>query len=550
VKLAAVAVAAVAVLAAGAGTVAVTVAVRSGEALPGTTVEGVDVGGLGPGDIERELADEARARERGRVVLLRGTDRLEVSREALGVQVDLAETAERAVQAGRGGVLDPLLAPLRDEQRDVDLAVDVDEDVVDRRLRALAEEVARDPQPGGFTVQGTTVTPQPPQPGRRLDAPAAREALLEALRSGRGEVRVPIEEIAPQVTPKQVEAVTVAARRALAEPHRLTFGDGALSVQADELAPLLSAQLREGQLELVVDRAGLRELVASRARQIDQPARSARFEVGAPPTVDEKGSMQWRPRPAQVRVVPGAVGREVDVEAATDRLLGLVHDGGRTAELPVRTTPPALTTEQAQGAGVRQLIGTFTTYFQPGQPRVTNINRIADIVDGTYVAPGEVFSLNGTAGRRTRARGFVADSAIIDGELEDVVGGGVSQFATTLFNAAFFAGLPILQHQPHSFYISRYPPGRESTVNFGTIDVRFRNDTGHGLWIDTRATDSSVTVALYGDNGGRQVQAQHGPREPREGGGFRIAVTRVVTGGDGKGGRRVFTTTYNPPPED
>jgi vancomycin resistance protein YoaR len=172
------------------------------------------------------------------------------------------------------------------------------------------------------------------------------------------------------------------------------------------------------------------------------------------------------------------------------------------------------------------------------------------VLDGTYVAPGDLLSLNGVAGPRTRAKGYLADGAIIRGELEDVVGGGVSQFATTLFNAAFFAGLPIEEHQPHSFYISRYPAGRESTVNFGSIDVKVRNDTGNGFLVKTSSTARSVTVAIYGNNGGRTVTSTTGPRVGRSGGGFTINVTRTITGGDGKGGTRVFRTVYNPPPDD
>jgi len=144
----------------------------------------------------------------------------------------------------------------------------------------------------------------------------------------------------------------------------------------------------------------------------------------------------------------------------------------------------------------------------------------------------------------------VADSAIVDGVLVDEVGGGVSQFATTAFNAAFFAGLPIEQHKPHSFYISRYPAGRESTVYFGQIDVKVRNDTGSGISVQTSSTPRSVTVALYGDNGGRTVTSTSGPREPRDDGGFRISVTRTIAGGDGRGERRVFRTSYDPPPEE
>ena len=547
----AVAISVVAVVAAGVGAAGTAVAAYAGEALPGTTVAGIDVGGLGPAGIERALADEGRSRSTGTIVLVAGDERVELERETLGVRVDLAETAERAVASGRDGVLDVLLAPLKDDERDVDLVVQVDEAVLDERARALAAQVAREPRPGGFAVRGTSVVTQLPERGRRLDEQAARAALLDAARSGAAQVRMPVEQIDPGVTAERAEQVAVAARRALEAPYRLSSADSTLSIEPAELAPLLSSRVIDGRLELDVDRAALRDLVASRAGGIDQRPRNAQFDVvGAPPLVDGKGSLQWAPRPAEVRVVPGSAGREVDVDAATDRLLGLLAGEARTGELPLRATPPALTTEQADAAGVRDLIGTFTTHYAPGQPRAKNIRRIAEIVDGTYLPPGETFSLNRTAGRRTLARGFVEDAAIIDGRLEDVVGGGVSQFATTIFNAAFFAGLPIPQHQPHSFYISRYPAGRESTVNFGSIDVQFRNDTGKGIWIDTSTTGTSVTVALYGDNGGRRVEAVHGAAQPRQGGGFRISVTRLVTGGDGKGGRRVFSTTYKAPPED
>jgi len=239
------------------------------------------------------------------------------------------------------------------------------------------------------------------------------------------------------------------------------------------------------------------------------------------------------------------------VPATSAALAEMLRNADRaTRPLPVQVTAPTLTTEQAQGAGVRSLLGTFTTYFTAGQPRATNIRRIAELVDDAYLPPGEVLSLNRTAGERTRARGFVADGAIVDGELTDEVGGGVSQFATTLFNAAFFAGLPIPEHQPHSLYLSRYPAGRESTVYFGQIDVKVRNDTGSGISVQTSSTPRSVTVALYGDNGGRTVTSTSGPREPRDDGGFRISVTRTIAGGDGRGERRVFRTSYDPPPEE
>ena len=539
--------AAVGTAAAGVGAVAVS---RSGEALPGTTVSGVDVAGLDRAEIVAAIDEPARARTQGTLEVVVGDERVPVERAPLTGDLDLQATAEQAIDAGRTGyplaqVIGPVL-PVG--ERSVELEVDVDERAVRERVEQLAAELDAEPHPGGFTVDGTTVTAVQPETGIVLDQDEAVARLEEALQEARTEpLELPAEVHEPLTTAEDVRRVTEQARRALAAPYRLTAGEDAIEVTPAQIAPMLGAEVVEDDLQLRVDLDRLNELVAGLAADIDRPARDARFHVpGSPPRVDAQGDLTWTPRAAEVVVRPAATGRDVDVDAATARLAELVLAGERETELPMRTTEPEVSTRELEQAGVTQLIGTFTTYYTAGQPRAQNIARIAEIVDGTYVAPGKIFSLNREAGRRTRERGFVADGVIIDGELEDQVGGGVSQFATTMFNAAFFAGLPILEHKPHSFYISRYPAGRESTLFFGAIDVKWRNDTGNGIYVAASTTRSSVTVALYGDNGGRRVTADHGPRRPREGGGFSIEVTRTISGGD----TRVFRTSYDPPPEE
>ncbi len=220
---------------------------------------------------------------------------------------------------------------------------------------------------------------------------------------------------------------------------------------------------------------------------------------------------------------------------------------GATAPLPVEVTRPEVTA--ASLVGVRQVIGSFTTRFPCCAPRVTNIARMAEIVDGTVVPPGGEFALNTVAGERTRERGFVADGAIVDDELVDEVGGGVSQFSTTLYNAVWFAGLPVLEATPHSRYISRYPPGREATLYFGAIDNRWRNDTGAPVVVRAATTRTSVTVTLYGAVGERTVVSDTGPREPREDGGFRITWSRRVVDGGTEVRRDAASWTYQAPLE-
>jgi vancomycin resistance protein YoaR len=532
------------------------VVLGSPEALPGTTVAGTDVSGLDSAALRETVQRLASARTSGSLALRAGEISAQLPRDVAGVDVDA--TVDAALDAGRSGgvagVLGPLLGAVGGQTgRAVELVVRVDEATLEEELQALAATVDRAPQPGGIEVRGTTVNGRPPRPGRLLDRDTAADLVSDALRSGRQDpLAVPVTEPAAPTSAADVELVVLQARRALGGSYALIKGTDRLTVRPSEIAPLLRSPLLDGRLVLRVDLPGLSKLVERKAEDIERPASEAGFSVaGAPPVVDGKGDLSWAPQPAQVTPTPGATGVAVDVAPATARLSELIVAGERTLqrELPLVVVEPELTTAGAQAAGVRTLIGTFTTYFQAGQPRATNIRRIAEIVDGAYIPPGETFSLNGTAGRRTLGRGFVADGAIVDGELTDEVGGGVSQFATTLFNAAFFAGLPIPEHKPHSFYISRYPPGRESTVYFGSLDVKVRNDTRNGVLVTTSSTPGSVTVALYGDNGGRKVTAAHGPREPRGDGGFRISVTRTVSGGDGVESRRVFRTSYDPEPD-
>ncbi len=178
--------------------------------------------------------------------------------------------------------------------------------------------------------------------------------------------------------------------------------------------------------------------------------------------------------------------------------------------------------------------------------------------------PGEIFSLNGSVGRRTAAKGFVSAPQILDGEFVKDVGGGVSQFATTMFNAVFFSGLEDVEHKAHSYYITRYPEGREATVFYPEVDLKWRNDSGKGVLVTTSSTGTSVTVTFWGTKR-YEIEAQKGPRTrvrpfekqyvtredctPASGHeGFDVVVTRVFRQGGREVKRERFSTRYLPEP--
>jgi vancomycin resistance protein YoaR len=175
----------------------------------------------------------------------------------------------------------------------------------------------------------------------------------------------------------------------------------------------------------------------------------------------------------------------------------LLEEGEHEVTVETQPSEDPRVLEWATGEQVVEKVAEFTTEHPCCQTRVSNIQRFADLVRGVYLVPGESLSLNEHVGERTREKGFVPAGTIIRGHLVPTVGGGVSQFATTLFNAAFFAGFDFLDYQSHSIYFSRYPYGREATISWPAPDLKIQNTTDYPALIWTSYTDTSITVSIY-----------------------------------------------------
>ncbi len=214
--------------------------------------------------------------------------------------------------------------------------------------------------------------------------------------------------------------------------------------------------------------------------------------------------------PASVAIVPSRAGTVLDYLSISNKLMRAITEGKLFVEPEyAHFVEPTFTTVMAEALNIKHLVASFTTYHSAGATRVHNIHRIADIVDNAVVQPGEQFNLNAYVGKRTPGRGFKKAGMIFMGELVDDFGGGVSQFATTLYNASFWGGYKDIQHKAHSWYFSRYPEGIEATVSWPEVDLIFENDYVSGLLIKTHYTDTSITVELYGNNDGRIVVGEH-----------------------------------------
>jgi hypothetical protein len=560
--------------------VAVLWTVQRDRVVPNTSIAGVDVSGLTADEVGPAIHDVARARERDAVTFTFEDERYELLPEDLGYRVDEAATVEAALSRGRSNPVSDLGVRVASFWRERDLAlVEVtDRQVLVDTVDGIADEVDRDRFAGAVSADPETLEVSQERPlgsaeVRRDEAVAQLEDAI--LSPGTEELELPVDTTEPPIAPADIETVAAQLEAAIAEPLVLVGEDETLTVDPTQLASLIEVvEGGEGEtLELVVEEETVEEVLGEAARdRFDQSPVNARFTPPrSPPTsFSAMGSTSWSPTSVEVGAEEGRDGREFDPAAAAEALTDAVREAEREATTELVVTEPPVPNAALDELRPSHLLGTFTTNYTAGQVRNANIQRLADVIDGTQVLPGEQFSINEISGERSCDKGYEPAGTIVQGELVDTCGGGVSQFGTTTFNAAFFAGVQLDQWQAHSFYISRYPEGREATLSFPQLDVRFTNDTDGVVVVRASYTSTSVTVSLYGQPIASSVSASHGSRrDPREptteerttsdlpsgetrtvqatgSPGFTVEVVRTVDYLERGSDSQTITTTYRP----
>lgn len=457
----------------------------------GTTIEGVDVGGKSPTaavtalevmpGLDRDLTLQA-----GRAQVTTGP-------AALGIALDAQSSVDQVAVGRSWDPRDMWEFVLGGEAYDAVLTVD--EADLAAAIAEVGEKFDRDAREAaiGFRIAGERAVPEPvsPRPGRAVEVTSARDAVLAAYPTATGEpVVLPTVTVEPQVSETELAtAMEEFANPAVSAPVAFRIAGERVVLEPEEFAPTLSVVSEDGALRPKLRAKRLLAVVEPKMASINLAPTDATVRIvdGAP------------------QVVPGENGVSFDSEAITDGFLELVTKSGRERTMRVRTeiSTPEFTAAEVRELGIKEMVSEFTTFFPYAEYRNINIGRAAELINGTVLKPGETFSLNGIVGERTAENGFVRGFIIADGIFRQELGGGVSQVATTAFNAAFFAGLKDVEHKAHSFYISRYPVGREATVAWPTIDLKFQNDTEYGVLVEafrvnsTPSSQGSLTVRLW-----------------------------------------------------
>ncbi|MFF0215544.1 VanW family protein [Streptomyces vinaceus] len=521
----------------------------------GTHVRGVDIGGMSRTEAKTAL-DRALGPAAAAPIELRIGDRTEkTAPAAFGLSLDTAATVDRAAQAGSDPftVIGRLVTPAENREVEPVIRTDGPTSAAEVGRIAAAGRQARD---GDITFEDGTARATAPVTGVAVRADQAAETVRAAyLRPQGGAVALPVDHKAPAVGQQETaRALKEFAEPAMSGPVTLSVAGKTVTLTPAELGRHLSVEPdAQGRL---VPRLDAKALMAEPAvaRQIaaaTSPSRGATFRV------DSAGRA--------VVAQDGRSGVQVTEKAFADAVVPLLTRTGaaRTGEVAVTTVHPRLTAENAARLGIKEEMSSFTVKFPAAPYRTTNIGRAVELINGSVVMPGETWSFNKTVGERTKENGFVDGIMINDGQFVKSPGGGVSAVVTTMYNAMFFAGVQPLEHGAHSFYIERYPEGREATVAWGTLDLRWKNDSGHAIYVKAESTDTSVTISLLGTKKYEEIRATQGPRTnttppakrtgsgptcevqtPLEG--FDVAVDRVFVQGGQEVKRETYRTHYTP----
>ena len=463
----------------------------AGDKLPkDAEIAGIAVGGLSTEAAVQKLETELGPRASAPIAVTAGDEKAEVVPADAGLGVDYAASVELA---GGGRSLDPRhIWRVLTGGAQTDPVITTDQAELDAAVAELAKTVDRAPKDAKLSFDGGKVVQTEGKDGVALDADQASSAIESAFLGAGAPVQLPAEVTEPQITTDEVAAVATSyAKPAVSGPVTLDAGAaGSFKVTAAMIGDSITFVAADGTLKPQLDAEKLR-------READDAVAEVELK---------------KPRNATVRlvdgkpkVVPAVNGTTVSAENLAAAVQPLLTKTGkdRTGAVELTGAKAPFSTEDAENLQIKQVTGQFTTRFPYATYRNVNIGRAAELINNTVLKPGDTFSLNGIVGERTAKNGFVEGYIIQGGKFKKELGGGVSQSATTTYNAMFFAGLKDIQHQPHTLYIDRYPPGREATVAWPTLDLKFQNNTKYGVLVQAyvkKATPSSrgsITVKMW-----------------------------------------------------
>lgn len=511
----------------------------------GVVVAGVDIGGQDADVAVATLTEELGSLSREPIVVSAGERSVTVDPTQSGLTFD----ADATVAGLTGFTLEPArlwqhLFGLGEQPP----VTQVDRVLLGESVAAAATALFTEPVDGRVVFADGAPHATPAQDGVAVDEDAASELLATAWLTAPRPIELPTVAVAPAITQEETDrAMNQLAKPLASGPVGVVVEDQVAELPADVVTDAATIVADGATLRLELDGEMLVEEILKRTRDLLSDAEDAHFEF-----VDGKPE-----------IIPGKAGTRLDPEHVATTVRNAALGSPRTANIVLSETDPEQTTKALEELGITELVSVFDTPVTNDAARTGNLVRGAELVTGVLVRPGEVFSLNETIGPITAENGYVNSTVVVNGVVQQGMGGGLSQMGTTMFNAAYFAGFEDVEHRPHSYWFSRYPEGREATIYEGVLDVKWRNTTPYGALLNSYVKGGRLYVEVWGTKH-FEVETIKSPRSrvtppttryntqsgctPQSAGnpGFEVTNTRILRLDGEEVERTSYTWRYNP----
>ncbi|WP_448631504.1 VanW family protein [Cellulomonas soli] len=446
----------------------------------GTTVAGVDIGGLSADAAVARLTEELDGPATEPITVVAKDVQAELDPATAGLTFDPQATVDTltGLNLARPSVLWDHLVGVGARTP----VTQVDADALSSALTSLTTSLSLAPVDGAIVFADGAPHATEAVAGWEVDVEAAAATVEESWLVGERPLPLPTLEVEPAITQEATDAALKDARAVTAAPVGVTVADRMATLSPQVLAAAASYVPQDGELVLTMDGQALQSQVLEQLPDLLTQASDAHFEFQADAPV----------------IVPGVPGTALDPAALATAVAQAVHASVRTAAVTLVESDPTESTAELEALGIKEIVSEFSTPLTAEQRRTVNITNGASKISGTLVRPDETFSLTQALGPIDGEHGFVQAGAIVSGEHVDAWGGGLSQISTTTYNAAYFAGFEDVEHQPHSEWFTRYPEGRESTLFTGTIDLKWKNNTPYGALVQAWVADGRVYVRIWG----------------------------------------------------
>ncbi len=464
---------------------------NSGKIHRGVEVGSVSLGGKTPAEARQIVRDQAMGPLRE--IDFDGPAHFTRKAGEMGVSFNIDETVDKAYAVGReGNILDRLSERLRASFGGATIAPDIDYRAAKARaeVREIASQVDHPPREASVKIYGSEVEVAESRDGYELDLAATIASVDGAIEDMSGKTRLRGDVLDPGVTTAEAEVAAKKARGALSEQLTLKAEEKSWTLSPADLGSVLDVTAQDGKIDVSLNRDLLDGRLTNVYNDLTVKPVEASYDF------DAEG---------EIFVKPSHEGRSVEGEKLIDSIQGGLFEGKREYEVPTAVAKPQFTTTELEAKKPTELQGTYRTNYtattDQGQTRVENLKIASEAVSGTFVAPGQTFSMVDHVANLD----YYNTHVIVDGVETVDEGGGLCQVTSTLYNAALYAGMEVTERTAHYSQLPYIRPGMDATVWYGgpgtadDLDMKFKNTTdGYVLLQEYVSNDGYIYANVYG----------------------------------------------------